>query len=58
MVLKLRCYPLVTSLFDEEPAGADQEIFFGGINVYLQHKFSLFEKRPSGLIRPLIASGC
>ena len=32
---------------DEEPAGAEQEIFFGGINVYLQHKFSLFRKTPA-----------
>ena len=32
---------------DEEPAGGDQEIFFGGINVYLQHKFSLFRKTPA-----------
>ena len=27
---------------DEEPAGGEQWIFFGGINAYLQHKFSLF----------------
>ena len=32
---------------DEEPAGDEQGIFFGGINVYLQHKFSLFRKTPA-----------
>ena len=32
---------------DEEPAGGEQRIFFGGINVYLQHKFSLFRKTPA-----------
>lgn len=31
---------------DEEPASGDLPIFFGGINVYLQHKFSLFRKTP------------
>ena len=32
---------------DEEDANPDQPIFFGGINVYLQHKFSLFRKTPA-----------
>ena len=32
---------------DEKPAGGEQRIFFGGINVYLQHKFSLFRKTPA-----------
>jgi glycosyltransferase involved in cell wall biosynthesis len=31
---------------DEEPASADHPIFFGGINVYLQHKFALFRHTP------------
>ena len=31
---------------DEEDASPDQPIFFGGINVYLQHKFSLFRHTP------------
>ena len=31
---------------DEEDASPDQPIFFGGINVYLQHKFSLFRYTP------------
>ena len=31
---------------DEEDANPDQPIFFGGINVYLQHKFSLFRHTP------------
>ncbi len=32
---------------DEEPATEDEPIFFGGINVYLQHKFSFFRKTPN-----------
>jgi glycosyltransferase involved in cell wall biosynthesis len=36
---------------DEEPASADQPIFFGGINVYLQHKFSLFRHTPEWIDR-------
>tara|TARA_A100001015_G_scaffold321164_1_gene450519 strand:+ start:1219 stop:2517 length:1299 start_codon:yes stop_codon:yes gene_type:complete len=31
---------------DEDPASEEHPIFFGGINVYLQHKFSLFRKTP------------
>ena len=31
---------------DEEPVDEDEPIFFGGINVYLQHKFSLFRHTP------------
>ena len=31
---------------DEDSATGDEPIFFGGINVYLQHKFSLFRKTP------------
>ncbi|MEC8244661.1 MAG: glycosyltransferase family 4 protein [Verrucomicrobiota bacterium] len=31
---------------DEEDASPHQPIFFGGINVYLQHKFSLFRHTP------------
>lgn len=34
---------------DEEPASEDHPIFFGGINVYLQHKFSLFRHTPAWL---------
>ena len=34
---------------DEKPASDDQPIFFGGINVYLQHKFSLFRHTPGWL---------
>ncbi|MEC9123737.1 MAG: glycosyltransferase family 4 protein [Verrucomicrobiota bacterium] len=34
---------------DEKPASADQPIFFGGINVYLQHKFALFRRTPGWL---------
>ena len=32
---------------DEDSATGDEPIFFGGINVYLQHKFSLFRKTPA-----------
>jgi glycosyltransferase involved in cell wall biosynthesis len=32
---------------DEEDANPEQPIFFGGINVYLQHKFSLFRRTPN-----------
>ena len=34
---------------DEEPASEDQPVFFGGINVYLQHKFALFRHTPAWL---------
>ena len=34
---------------DEEPASEEHPIFFGGINVYLQHKFSLFRRTPTWL---------
>ena len=34
---------------DEEPASEDHPIFFGGINVYLQHKFALFRHTPAWL---------
>ena len=34
---------------DEENATPDQPIFFGGINVYLQHKFSFFRHTPKWL---------
>ncbi len=36
---------------DEEPVSDDQPIFFGGINVYLQHKFSLFRHTPEWIDR-------
>ena len=36
---------------DEEPASPDQPIFFGGINVYLQHKFAIFRHTPGWLDR-------
>lgn len=34
---------------DEEAAAEELPIFFGGINVYLQHKFSLFRHTPAWL---------
>ncbi len=36
---------------DEDPVSDDMPIFFGGINVYLQHKFSLFRNTPAWLDR-------
>ena len=37
-------------LLDEESAGAKNiPIFFGGVNVYLQHKFPFFRKTPDWL---------
>ena len=38
---------------DEEDASPDQPIFFGGINVYLQHKFSLFRHTPKWIDKAL-----
>ena len=38
---------------DEEPASEELPIFFGGINVYLQHKFSLFRHTPAWLDKAL-----
>ncbi len=40
--------PFVT---DGEGAGADSEIFYGGVNVYLEQKFSLFRHTPRWLDR-------
>ena len=42
---------------DEEDASPDQPIFFGGINVYLQHKFSLFATLQNGLTKLSITNG-
>ncbi len=36
---------------DEEPVHEDSPIFFGGINVYLQYKFSLFRRTPTWVDR-------
>ncbi|MDC1004057.1 glycosyltransferase family 4 protein [Opitutales bacterium] len=38
---------------DEEPAADELPIFFGGINVYLQHKFSLFRHTPAWMDKAL-----
>ena len=43
---------------DEDSATGDEPIFFGGINVYLQHKFLSSERRPYGSIKLLTISGC
>ena len=38
---------------DEEPAADELPIFFGGINVYLQHKFLLFRHTPAWMDKAL-----
>ena len=38
---------------DEEPAADELPIFFGGINVYLQHKFPLFRHTPAWMDKAL-----
>ena len=38
---------------DEEPVSEELPIFFGGINVYLQHKFSVFRHTPSWMDKAL-----
>jgi glycosyltransferase involved in cell wall biosynthesis len=38
---------------DEEPAAEELPIFFGGINVYLQHKFSIFRHTPAWMDKAL-----
>ncbi len=42
---------------DEGAASPDSEIFFGGVNVYLQQKFALFRHTPRWLDRLLNARG-
>ncbi|MCE9612249.1 MAG: glycosyltransferase family 4 protein [Chthoniobacter sp.] len=42
---------------DEDAASPDSEIFFGGVNVYLQQKFALFRRTPRWLDRLLNARG-
>jgi glycosyltransferase involved in cell wall biosynthesis len=41
--------PMYTPLRLEEQTGADGEVFYGGVNVYLQHALPLFRRTP----RPL-----
>ena len=42
---------------DEDSASPDAEVFFGGVNVYLQQKFALFRHTPRWLDRLLNARG-
>ncbi len=42
---------------DEAPASAESPLFYGGINVYLQHKSGLFRKTPRWVDRLLDAPG-
>ena len=42
---------------DEDSASPDSEVFFGGVNVYLQQKFALFRHTPRWLDRLLNARG-
>src|SRR5271170_2456390 len=39
--------PTYTPIRTDEPDLSDRHIFFGGINVYLQQKFSLFRRTPA-----------
>ena len=41
--------PLYTPLRNERDVAATQEVFYGGINVYLQHATRLFRKTPRAL---------
>lgn len=41
--------PLYTPLRTEQPAAGRDEVFFGGVNVYLQHASGLFRKTPRAL---------
>lgn len=45
--------PLYTPLTLDEPAGMEERIFFGGVNVFLQQKSALFRHTPEWLDRPL-----
>src|SRR5947209_13048986 len=42
---------------DEAPATEDAPIFFGGVNVYLQQKSSLFRRTPRWMDRALDSPG-
>ncbi|RYD42153.1 MAG: glycosyltransferase family 1 protein, partial [Verrucomicrobiaceae bacterium] len=48
---------LPLSLDETAAGGKDQEIFYGGINVYLQQKFPIFRRTPRFVDRWLDASG-
>nr|WP_306469836.1 glycosyltransferase [Oscillatoria laete-virens] len=45
--------PLYTPLKLDEPTNAAERIFFGGLNVFLQQKTSIFKKTPEWLDRTL-----
>ena len=49
--------PLYTPLKTDEPDNSHERIFFGGINVFLQQKSSLFRKTPEWLDRRLDQPG-
>ena len=55
--------PTYTPIRTDEPDVSDEHLFFGGINVYLQQKLSLFRHTPRFLDRlldfkPLLRWGC
>ena len=43
--------PLYLPIFTDETAAGDSEVFFGGVNVYLQQKVKLFRSTPRWLDR-------
>ena len=49
--------PLYTPLKTDEPDNSHERIFFGGINVFLQQKSSIFRKTPEWLDRRLDQPG-
>src|SRR5438445_11716889 len=49
--------PTYTPITTDEPDVSQQRVFFGGINVYLQQKLSLFRHTPWIMDRPLDARG-
>jgi len=49
--------PLYTPLRTDERDVSEHEVFYGGINVYLEHRSPLFRKLPRGLTRLLDAPG-
>lgn len=48
--------PLYTPLTTDQPDQSNGRVFFGGLNVFLQHTSAIFRKIPAWLDRPLDAS--
>ena len=49
--------PLYTPLRTDEHDVSRREVFYGGLNVYLEHRFRFFRRLPRGLTRLLDAPG-